>query len=559
MRPVKSRVPAQATQQRSLGQRLLRASMHLASPALRGAIREMTGLHYGAGGFQAARIHRGNTDWPVGTRNINYYIRRDIRALRARARWLEENTVLVKHHLRLLDTNVLGPQGIISRAAVRDRKGDLVKDINQEIDEKFNKWADGPVTADRRWNLRQFDGLALKGGERDGEQFVRMVIGRRFPSGMALQSINPDLMNERFNQDAGTALGEIRMSVEVDDVGGPVGYWPQQVYMAGESYVTGKPYFVPAYDVRTRQGEMLHYYLPLDPDQVRGITEMHAVMETLNALGAYSEAALDAARVGANQFLLIKQDAEGVEPADPMTAPTDATKRILTADVDIEPGTTNFLEPGQDVADYKPNYPAEAYDGFMTHHEHGAAAGLGDQHFELTGDLSGVNYTSSRTGKLLQWDIWKMRAMAYVHQVRGPIHDMWIAMACITGELDFAGYTPEQLMAVKHRSRSYPWVDPQRDAQASALLLQLGLTSRQRLIPGEDVEEIIEEQAFEQGLGEKHGVSIAPPSSVAADVAKQNLMDELGAGTNGNGGSNGNGRHLSHALTQAGRRPRPRF
>ena len=60
----------------------------------------------------------------------------------------------------------------------------------------------------------------------DGEAFVRLWRGfEGNPYGLALQAIDADLIDETFNRPRRGSENEIRMGVEIDAIGRPVGYW----------------------------------------------------------------------------------------------------------------------------------------------------------------------------------------------------------------------------------------------------------------------------------------------------------------------------------------------
>ena len=111
----------------------------------------------------------------------------------------------------------------------------------------------------------------------DGEAFVRLWRGfEGNPHGLALQAIDADLIDETFNRPRRGSENEIRMGVEIDALGRPVGYWVWNPGSASGLDLLRERYFVPA-------SEMLHLYDPDRVNQTRGVTWVHSVIDLVKA------------------------------------------------------------------------------------------------------------------------------------------------------------------------------------------------------------------------------------------------------------------------------------
>lgn len=540
--------------------------------------------------YRGAAVSRTNTDWIPGLTTSDTELRDSLRLLRWRGRDLARNSSTAKGFNRQAKSNIIGPTGFSSRPQVRDARGELAKGTNATILAAFKEWSDGPVSLDRRLNLPQLYQLAVENLFTEGELLVRFVRGTQNPFGFSLQLIDPDCLDETYNVPMGPRQNEIRMGVEVDANGAPVGYWLWDLANYSGIPINRRRYFVAAYNPFTRTGEMLHIFIPARINQTRGPSMFHSVMERVHQMGAYSESELFSSRVGASPigFIIPGEEAEEPEDADPeddagenaegeLHRPARATDpNSIVAD----PAAFFRLHKGETIEQWKAEHPTTQIVPFMKLMLQDVATGLGAQYFELANDLEGVNFTSSRTGTVNQRDVWRLLQAFLISALHRYVYDEWLGLALLTGALKLPGRSRAMYAAVKHAGRGWDWVKPLEDTQTGALALQCGLTSRQRLLAmrGEDFEEVLEELMHERELAAEYGVPIEPPSSLAADIEKAQAADvaaaaaqrdedegrtKTSAGTNGdgNGGPGGKRSHdPASVLTQAGRRsPALRF
>jgi lambda family phage portal protein len=516
------------------------------------AAREFSGSIPGGSSFKAAQLNRRNADWPGGLRSIDLDLASISTFLRNRARWLELNNPHVVGYRNLLETQVFGEHGITSRAAVKDAKGNLLKDVNDTIDAAFMDWASKPVTLDRSQNLFEFEALTQWNWFRDGEAFPRIVRDAPNPHGLGLQLIDPSMLDERFSRARGSQGREIRLGVEIDEHGAPAGYhfFDRQDEMGVPS---GRPRrFVASYDEFTGAGEVIHIFRRRYANQTRGFTNLHAVMEGLNVLEAYGEATLYAARAHATQVGVL----ESSEDDTPDPNDEDAAKPVRPEELDLEPMQIIRTGSGEKFTPWSPTQPTANYSDYVKTELRRFATGMGGLYFEVANDHEGVNFSSARTGKLTQWDIWRYLQEFHIAHFRRLIWAEWLNMALLKGTLKLPSKDARRYAFAVHHGRGFDYVNPLQEAQAIALMLQLGLTSRTRIAAehGLVFTEIVNELAAEQTLAASLGVPIAPPASAQADAMQTTLADLAGAGSNGNGRAGLNG-HAHTDSTHERRRP----
>ena len=168
----------------------------------------------------------------------------------------------------------------------------------------------------------------------------------------------------------------------------------------------------------------------------------------------------------------------------------------------LEPGTVRILPPGWDIRFSTPMQMAESVN-LMAVSLRAIAAGLQIPEFLFTGNMNQVNYSSARTA-LVQFrqHLETIRHTALVPAFYGPIWRRWYALESLRGTVPM-GEAP----SVEWHFPAMPWVDPLKDAEATALLIDRGLMSRRQAVAAlgfnvDDLDqEIAADRAREAALG----------------------------------------------------------
>jgi lambda family phage portal protein len=442
--------------------------------------------------FNGASGSRLTNDWVVSILSPDQEIKSNMRILRARARELSRNNPIAKSYLKLLLANVLGEKGVGYQAQVRNNNDELNKPFNKKIETAWREWSKkGNCTVDGKVSFRAVQNLVLKTVATDGEAFVRMVPGFANKYRFALQMIDADQVDHLFSRFPSKQENEIRLGIEVDVWGKPVAYHvnPKHPSDLGGSLLRER---IPAEYI-------LHLYDPERVNQTRGVTWFHPVMVEMRMLGGYVEAELVAARVGAAKIGFLEYaDASAFEEPN-----KDAKYQI-----EANPGVIEQLPPGMKFTQWNPDHPAGAFEMFVKAMLRFVAGALGVSYNALAADLQGVNYSSMRSGLLIERDQWKMTQSMMKEDFLQPIFESWMSMALLSGQLVLDSRDPSRFMEGKWEARGWQWVDPLKDVQASILSVGAGFNSRDAIIAesGGDVSEIFEQLAEEKEIAESFGL-----------------------------------------------------
>lgn len=445
--------------------------------------------------FAGANSSRLTMDWVVSILSADQEVKSNMRMLRARARELSRNNAVAKSYLKLLVANVLGEKGMGYQAQVRNNNQKLNQGFNTKIEAAWRDWSKkGNATVDGKYSFRAIQALVLKTIATDGEAFVRIVPGFANKYRFALQMIDPDQVDHLFSRFPSKTENEIRMGIEVDKWGKPVAYYVNPAHPSdlGGSLLRDR---IPAEYI-------LHLYDPERVNQTRGVTWFHPVMTEMRMLGGYIEAELVAARVGAAKIGFLKF----TDPSAFETPNADAHYRV-----EANPGVIETLPPGMEFQEWNPDHPANAFPTFVKSMLRFIAGALGVSYNALASDLEGVNYSSMRSGLLIERDQWRMCQSMMKENFFQPIFESWLAMALLSGELVLDSRDPSRFMAGKWESRGWMWVDPLKDVQSAILAISAGLKTRDYVVSetGGDIEQVFEGLAEEKKLAESYGLDFS--------------------------------------------------
>jgi len=468
-------------------------------------------------GFAGAAINRLTMSMAQLSGAVNADLDSTLVILRSRARALCANNEWGRRFLSLVALNIVGPSGPTLQVRAKTTTGALDKPANDAVEVHFARWA---RTADvtGRMSLAHLLRVAAKGVARDGEALVRLVRNKKLPYGIALQLLEADRLDENLN--ARLANGNtIRQGVEIDSMLRPVAY---HIFTShpGESWNAG-----PRTTERVEAKDIYHLYVPERAEQVRGYSWLHAVLMRGAMLHGFEEAAVVAARVGAAKMGVFKRAADASDVGLNQVADAkDATTGALQ--MTAEPGEFVELPVGYELQSWDPEYPHANFESFLKACLRGLATGLDVATHNLSGDMTDVNYSSARIAELAEREVWTQLQTWLIESLLMPVFGDWLASALMRGDITFeqsgkslpADRLEKFYNVARFQGRTWAWVDPLKEAQASAELVSLGLASRTELAAGRgrEFDDVIDELKAETAAMAAAGLPTAPKAAKPA-------------------------------------------
>ena len=250
--------------------------------------------------YAAAKIDRLTNSWTTTQQNINKDLQAGGKVLRARARDLSINNDYAKKYLQMVVSNVVGAKGILLQVKSKTNRGKLDQKSNRIVEQAWLQWSKANNCAwDGRSSFVEMQRLFIESAARDGEVLCR-IIHDDSKFGFKLQFLDINRLDENLNKDLGNGA-VIRMGIEFDITGKPMAY---HLLINPDNVATAA-----ARAERVEASNIIHAFMGERPEQIRGATWLASAMTRLQMLGAYEEAELVAARVGASSMIFYTSEA----------------------------------------------------------------------------------------------------------------------------------------------------------------------------------------------------------------------------------------------------------
>jgi lambda family phage portal protein len=508
-----------------------------AAPAKRATDYSSTYGNGSVGGFAGGAVGRLTASLASWSGAVNMDLDGTLEILRARGRQIGQNNEHGRRFLSMVATNIVGPHGpqLQVRAIMATAQGGkpaLDKAANDAVEIHWARWCCEADIAGRM-DFAHLCRTAVKSVARDGEVLVRIVRQPSLRYGMALQLLEVDRLDHSLN----TALpggAVIRQGVELDTTGRALAYYIKTAH-PGDRYMTDRSNVE-----RVPAGQMIHVFLQERPEQVRGYTWFHAVILRAMQLHGFNDAAVVAAKIGASKIAAIERpaDQEDLMPSladGQVNTGAGAGQSSPVLQMNVEAGEMFELPPGYKLNSWNPEYPHANFQSFVDTAMQGIATGLDVATHNLSGNMSGVNYSSARIAELSEREIWMVLQAWFCRVMVKRVYEEWLAIALLRGEITFpesgkslpADKLPKFRDAAKFRGRRWSWVDPSKEIDAAAKAVELGVTSRTRIAAerGEDFEDVLDELRQERAMMKDAGL-LQDPAPVRPSAPPAPAADE---------------------------------
>lgn len=376
---------------------------------------------------------------------------------------------------------------------------DEADELGDMIEEAFTDWGNDPAflcDATRQGPMARVLGLAYRHRIADGEALAELCWEEgRGPYATFVKIIDPDRLSNPFDQ-ADTSTR--RAGVELDVHGAAIGYHirsghPDDDYLWG----SGAPEWV-LVPRETEWGRpvMLHAFEAESAGQFRGVPPLAPILRKLKQMVRYDEAELQAAMVNAvlAAFITSPGDHDALAEAlssdngrDQLSAlAADRLKAYREAPPRIASGTAHFLYPGDQVTLSQPGHPNSGFEAFFRAALRNVASTVGLSYEQLTMDWSQVNYSSARAALLEVWRGLTARKSMFAAQFMNRIWWAWLEEAIDRGIVRLPAAAPSfhanpaAWCRVDWIGPARGWVDPQKEADAAATRLDIGISTMER-------------------------------------------------------------------------------
>lgn len=330
------------------------------------------------------------------------------------------------------------------------------------------------IDAGGQQNLYGLQRLVMNSVVASGEAIIRIRRRRstdNLPLPFQLEVLEPDYIDTAMSF-ARSQGATIRDGIEYDAIGRRTAYW---LY---DEHPGAKGYGLSFTSRRVPASEILHVFRQDRPGQQRGVSWLAPVARPLQDLRDYYDAQVMRQKIAAC-FAAFRITSDMSDAATAVSVPEL-----------LQPGGVHTLGPGEDVKFANPA-AVDGLDAFTTAMLREIAAGLGVTYEALVGDLSSVNFTSGRMGRM------EMDRNVSAWQWLMLVPQMMERLGALTLEYMAAMEGPRAL-----RNARIDWtpparivVDPTREYPAIRDKIRAGLSSWQKEVRalGYDPESIARE------------------------------------------------------------------
>ena len=476
----------------------------------------------GARAFGAADTDRLTSNWGSANTGINADLERALPTLRARSRDWVVNTDIGRRYIDLVKDNIIGAAAPRLQVRATLTGTDVLDEAaNTAIETHWARWCER-ADIGGRLNFTQICRVNVGAAAREGEFLNFRVRDKMLPYGYALQLQDVDRIQHGNGALASAVAGNIvRLGVEINPRGRAVAYHLYNHHPGDGAAGLASA----AQSQRVLADSVFHGFVYERAEQVRGYPWTHAILRRANALQTYEGYGLEAAKIGAAKMGFYTVDKDMVDGGMTLDQLKDATGELVQ---DVEPGMLEALPPGVNFESFNPDYPHQNFSAFVTKFERGISAGLNVAHHNLSGDMSGVNYSSARIAELAERDHWRGLQRWFIQCFVQPVFEEWLSSALGQREITLPSGAPlpaerfeKFRAAATFQPRGWRWVDPSNDMKAAGMGLSNNLTSVRQIVEeqGGDLDEILlDQQRYRQRL-QALGLPIPGDVPAAAEPA----------------------------------------
>lgn len=408
--------------------------------------------------YEAASVSRRTQGWrSTLLTDANAENRTALIRLRSVSREMVRNNAYAARAKATIAHNMVGA-GIIGQARTAEGRETRAAQIQTLVKRHFDTT---DIDADGHLNLAGLQQLAVNTIVESGEVIIRKrprLVEDKYALPFQIQVLEPDFI-DTFVEGPQPNGNYAIQGIEFDLRGKRVAYFLFDQHPG--SMANGTKLGVGR---RVSADFVAHVYRVDRPGQVRGVSWFAPVIMRMRDFADYADAQLMRQKIAAC-FAAFITTSDGYDASSADVSTTGQPVEVF------EPGMIERLREGETVTFATPPSTSD-FAGYSASTLREIAAGIGITYEALTGDLTGVNYSSGRMGWLeyqRNIDAWRWNML--IPQMMGPLA-AWTQEAAmvVTGSTEpfwFTWTPPRREM-----------IDPSVEIEASQAAIRAGLSSR---------------------------------------------------------------------------------
>lgn len=429
----------------------------------------------------------------------------------ARAYDAYRNQEIARAAITRVKTSVVGLGLRLNPALDGDRlrlTEEEVDELEDTIEREFAIFAQN-CDIERILDFDQLQALVLITALITGDCFINTPILSRPGDlyGLKIQVIDGErISNPGFQSDR---PGLIR-GIELDNFGAPIAYnalrshpaaFPEGSYVWDRLFVFGE---------ETGRRRLLHFFDKERPEQVRGVSYLAPILDSLKQLKRYTEAELMAAILGG--LLTIFIESPGIEENYGFKNSQTDTKGNSLADMGY--GAIINIEKGKHINLVNPTRPNVSFEPFTLAIMRQIAAALEIPLDEVLLKFD-TSFSAARAAMLKAWLFYRTRRKLLTEVFCQPVYSLWFDEAVSRGFLPYIRNYGNPRVRLAYQQAAWLGtgrgaIDEQAEAEAARIRIGAGISSipiEAAQLTGENWEKIAKQQAKALRTMEKLGLT----------------------------------------------------
>jgi lambda family phage portal protein len=438
--------------------------------------------------------------------------------IRGQARHLEQNHDLCRGILNTLVSYTVGANGIGIESQVLNKQGQIHKEFSNELQHLFKDWSRKPETT-HQYSWAKTQRMVARAWFRDGEVLSKSVMG-------TIASLNH-----------GTRVPFSIELLEADHIADV--NEGSNIVQGIEHNAWGQPTYLHLYDQNPQDRNifnMKHRKVSADIinhvkftdrlRQARGVSIFASVLTRLNDLKDYEESERVAAKISAAMAAYIKKGSPDQYGMSDTGGDDDEREFSMGSGM-----IWDNLAPGEEVGTIQSNRPSQLLLPFRNAMLRAIASGTGSGYSSISKTYDG-NYSSQRQELVEQWIQYAVLSNEFIQQFVEPTYMQFVKIAIASGQIKVPKDVDRRtLYDADYLTPTMPWIDPKKEADGHEKLLQLKITSPQKIIRqrGDNPNEILDQNEKWQNELKDRGLSITEtnqPANAGFFTPKENEDEE---------------------------------
>jgi len=337
----------------------------------------------------------------------------------------------------------------------------------------------------------------------------------------------------------------LKGGIETDRFGRPAYYHFRNAH-PGDRMVSRNSYSWSKVSRKTKFGRLkvIHYFRHERPGQTRGKSMFTPIIERLKMHTKHSRTALQAAVLNCVLAAFIESPVdtgimgelfEGGEHEQVLAYQDGRAEFHKNRGLKLNGVQVPQLFPGEKFSFSSVSHPGPDYAQFEQAVLRNIAAGLGISYEQLSNNWSDTNYSSARASLLEAWKVMTFERLEFSQHFIRHMYGLWLEEAIYKGIVKLPATAPsfQTAKAAYMRCRLIGpprgWVDPVKEAQASQLRMEIGISSLEQECAeqGLDYEEVLDQRARELKMLKEKGLS-APSRFIPQNETQENQEQSNG-------------------------------